>query len=247
MPQIFIGPENFRDGIIVLKGDDFHHLARVRRIKAGESVTVRDHAGKKLVSRVLHIHDSSMELIPLDVSEDAGPVPDLVLCAGLLKGKKMDLVVQKCTEIGVGSIIPFTSRRCVSQPGENEMGKVQRWRKIAAEASKQSMRHSVPDIEEVCPFGPLIKRGRKGLRIIANPGAGRNFRNFLSGEKERGGDGVRDISLIIGPEGGFDPKEIHDAEGEGWVSLNFGFTELRAETASIVLSAVILYEMGGMD
>ena len=241
MPQIFIGPENYRNGVIVIEGDDFHHLSRVRRVRAGSLVRLRDREGRLIEARVSSIAGGYLELLPQEVRDGKTPGRDLTLCMALLKGKKLDLVIQKCTEVGVGRMVPFVSRRTVSQPGEGGAGKVRRWRKIVEEASKQCMRSRVPVLEDIETFSSLLSREREGVRIMASPGAPMDFREFLEEEK---GMPAAGISLMVGPEGGFSPEEIVEARDAGWTDVSFGFNELRAETAGIVLPAVILYEMG---
>ncbi len=230
----------------IIEGQDFRHLTRVRRIKAGDRLDLRDGAGTAMQGRVRDITDSK---ILVEITRESGynnnneSAVEVILCVSVLKGKKFDLVIQKAVEVGVGRILPVISERAIPVLDEKTDKKTERWNRIAEEASKQSMRKFTPVIEEPVPFVELVSSMQEGARIIAHPDRScRSFRDFL---KEEGRS--QQAAVLVGPEGGFSKKEIEYAVKHGWVPLNFGFTALRSETAAVVLPAIIIYEWGDED
>ncbi len=229
----------------MIRGEDYHHLANVKRVRVNDIILLRDATGRRITSRILTVTGSCIEAEEIEAGPETFEPVSVCLCAAVLKGKNFDLVVQKCTEAGVSRIIPFISERVVADPGDKGNRKAERWRKIALEASKQSMRPAVPQVDEVVSFSELIKVKTSGLKIIAHPGAGLDMKDYLRKEIERGAADRPAASLMVGPEGGFSERELSDAASEGWAGINFGFSQLRAETASIILSSIIIYELGG--
>ncbi len=230
----------------VIEGHDYRHLTRVRRIKAGEWLDLRDGTGRSMKGRVRDIADDK---ILVEIALESGydvykeSAVEVVLCVSVLKGKKFDLVIQKAVEVGVSRILPVISERAIPVLDDKTDKKTERWNRIAEEASKQSMRRFAPVIEEPVAFDELVSSLQEGARIIAHPDRScRSFRDFLTqtGRPER-------AAVLVGPEGGFSKKEIENAVKHGWVPLNFGFTALRSETAAVVLPAIIIYEWGDED
>jgi 16S rRNA (uracil1498-N3)-methyltransferase len=243
MPQFFVPPGGISGGRCVLRGDDFNHLVRVRRIKAGDTLQLRDQQGTLYESRVVHVGESSLVAEIIDKKTGPSVSLDLTLCAALLKGKKFDLVIQKATEVGVSRIIPVKSERAVPDLGGREEERLRRWRRIALEASKQCLRRGVPAVEGVRDLNSLVREPFRGLKIIAHPGGkGGGLRSFL-----RGAGTFSEAALLVGPEGGFSPAEAEAARSCGWIDLSVGMTQLRAETAAVVLPAILMYEWSPCD
>ena len=155
----------------------------------------------------------------------------------LPKGDKMEFIVQKAVELGVSRIVPYLSKNCVSRPDKTEK-KVERWRKIAAEAAKQCGRGRLPEVAAVVP--------------VAQAAESETALFFYENERRIGlhdalAGGVRDtVSLMVGPEGGFDPAEAKAAVDAGLQSVSLGTRILRCETAPIAALAAVLYAGGNM-
>jgi len=235
MPQFFIS-EEIIDGRCVLRGDDFHHLIRVRRIRPGERILLREKSGNRIMGRVAEIFDTYLTVDIIDRNENSGNRLSITLCACLLKGKNFDLAIRMAVEIGVDRILPVISSRTI--PGREDRGghRIERWRKIAREASKQSMRSVIAKIENPVDFNEAVGSEYGGAKIIAHI-EGPDFKNVL-----RGYERPMNAAILTGPEGGFTDSELAVAEGNGWVRSRFGFTSLRAETAAVVIPAILVHE-----
>lgn len=238
MPQFFIPSSMLRGNRCRIEGEDYRHLAKVRRIREGDLIRVRIEGGAASVARVVRVGEGSLEAEIVREEPAAAEPVRLVLCAALMKGKKFDLVVQKAAEIGVKRIIPVVTERVIPDLSEKEEKRLERWRRIAREAAKQSLRSDLPAVEGIARFAELAARDLPGMKILAHAGGDRGSLK----ERLRGAEKGTDLNLLVGPEGGFSPKEVGLAERHGWEALHFGFTQLRAETAAIVLPAVLIYE-----
>ena len=172
---------------------------------------------------------------------DTEPKQSITLFMALPKGDKMEFIVQKAVELGVSRIVPYLSKNCVSRPDKTEK-KVERWRKIAAEAAKQCGRGRLPEVAAVVPVAQAIAQAAESETALF----------FYENEKRTGlhdalAGGVRDtVSLMVGPEGGFDPAEAKAAVDAGLQSVSLGTRILRCETAPIAALAAVLYAGGNM-
>lgn len=211
--------------LITLSAEDRKYLFKVLRHSVGDTLCVIDGKGKIYRARILN--KKTLEIL----YEKDFPIEDAfstILCQGLLKGDKMDMVVQKATEIGVKKIIPFVSERCIVRYTR----KIARWRKIAKEATEQSNRISVPEINEVVNFSDLIKQVENGILFWEKAKTSLiQVISELPSEKP--------VFLFIGPEGGFTQQEVELAKKRGIKIASLGRSILRAETASIVSLAIV--------
>lgn len=237
MPQFFVTSSDIADGRCTIRGDDYHHLVGVRRVKPGEIIRLRDEKGTSLTARIGSISADSLEAVITGESAAPDAPVDITLCLCLLKGGSFDLAIEKAVEVGVSRIIPVASERTVPRLADAG-GKTRRWNRKAEEAAKQSLRERVPLVEGVRPFSEVIGLFSGQARVIAHPGAPVSLKEYLRGC----GSGA--VSLLVGPEGGFSPGELAAAADAGWVTAGFGFSQLRAETAAAVLCGIIVYEWG---
>lgn len=238
MPRFFVRSESVSSGTALISGDDFHHITKVRRIREGDLIEVVVENDGVYYASVSRINEQSLEALLGDCIRSAGILPVVKLYISILKGKNFDLAIQKAVEVGVSAIVPLNSSRTIPDISGSEQKKVERWQKIAAEASKQSLRDHIPEVLEPADFSSVLADA-EGTRIIAHPESVISFREVVrfSGIEEP-------VSLMIGPEGGFSPDEISAAHAAGWISLSFGMTCLRAETAAAVIPAIIIQELG---
>lgn len=237
MPQFFVTSSDIVGNRCRIAGDDYRHLASVRRVRPGDEIMLRDELGDELSARVMRVTGGFVEVEITGKSAGAPAPVDLALCMCLLKGKNFDLVIEKAVETGVSRIVPVLSERTVARPSDAD-ARVRRWERKAGEAAKQSLRGARPVIDDICSFGDVIAGERDRTRIIAHPGAPGRLKKILAGRS--GG-----ISLLVGPEGGFSPREVAAAESAGWAAAGFGFSQMRAGTAAVVLCGIIVYEWGG--
>ena len=258
MTRLFLPPEELTSDNVVITGDNARHLALVLRIEAGELIEVLDGNGHKYTCTVSRVHKKEVvaSIINKESYSAESPVA-ITLAQGVARGEKMDLVIQKSTELGVQRIIPVITER--SQVRHTQ--KLERWRKIAASASQQSGRDKIPEILEPVAMKDFLsetvqmqlaknvmrvmpaKAGsqkKEILKIILSESCQeQNLKKILNTEKDS-----KQILLLIGPEGGFSKEEITGAVEIGFMEVSLGPRILRTETAPIAVISIIQYERG---
>lgn len=230
--------------LVRLEGEYYHHMHNVLRYKPGSKVYLTDAAGASWVAEIVAYADQAVELRWLadEVKTSELPIQVTIAC-GLSKGDKLDLIVQKATELGVSSILPFTSRYAVVKWDENKSRKKQeRYQKIAREAAEQSHRQHVPDILPATSLQQLPGVASEythcliAYEEVAKAGEKQEFAKTLArmepGEK---------LLIVFGPEGGLAPEEVEQLEGSGFRSCSLGPRILRAETAPLYALAAVSY------
>lgn len=218
-------------------GDERNHLARALRKKPGDSVHFVDGEGW-IYEGVLIRMKPEVEIEILDRRKDgeAGSA-EVTLVPSLLKGSRLDAVVEKATELGVAGIIPMRSSRTVAGGGEPGGQRLERWRRIALSAMKQSLRARLPRIVPVMSLQEVVDTASSyDLALIASEeerGRGPALASGLVAEARR-------VLLMIGPEGGFAREELDMAREAGMQSVSLGRSRLRADTASIAGLALLM-------
>ena len=232
---------------IAITGGDAHHLAHVMRAQIGDAITVVDAAGQaaEMVVTALTrdaVHLRTQRLLPAE-TEDR----EVVLVQALLKGEKMDFVVQKAAELGAACVCPIVTEHVVVRyDAKKAAAKAARWQKIADEAAKQCGRRSLMAVAPIVSLTEL-------LRDPAYIGAADTATVFCYEQEERqslrtvlGGTEARRVTLIVGAEGGFSPAEAAAVTAAGGQPVSLGHRILRAETASLTALAVTQYELGNL-
>jgi 16S rRNA (uracil1498-N3)-methyltransferase len=246
--RFIVDPKSIHNGHLRIYGDDLKHLRTVLRLGPGDSINVFDGTGKEFEAKLLSV-DKTCALAEITASfqTEAEPEINLTLFQGLLKGEKMDLIIQKGVELGVRSIIPVITDRTVVQVDNNKSEKkALRWSKIAREASKQCRRAMVPHISEPISFDEAIsesKRYEAALLLYENESK-KCLKETL---KCYTINKIKEIALFVGPEGGFTPHEIEKYTNSGFDVAGLGRRILRAETAAISVISIIMYEMGELN
>jgi len=241
MARFFLPTAQMHGSRAVLTGAEFHHLRHVLRLRAGDTITLCDESGGEHRGTVVRLSAASAE-VALTASSAPGPPPfSLTLAQGVLKGRQMDLVVEKATELGVNRIVPFFSAFTVAHPTQERRGeRLARWQRLAQSAAKQSG-NPVPVITPPHSFRDLL---------AAVPGGADKV---LLYEKERGltlqafaraHPALSSLYVVIGPEGGFTVEEVGQARAAGFHSVSLGARVLRAETAGIVAVALCRFLWG---
>lgn len=243
MPKYFTEPENIKDGFIEIFSDEAKHILNVMRMEIGDTLTICDGQSNDYLCR---IYETGKNCLKAKIEEtrksESEPKTKITLYQGLPKSDKMELIIQKCVEIGVCRIVPVITERAVVkiEKGAKEDKKTERWQKIAESAAKQSGRGIIPAVERPMKFKDAIEEAVKnGEAIIPYENEkDRGLKEFVKNSK------AENIGIFIGPEGGFDTKEIEFAVENGVMSVTLGKRILRTETAGIVTSAIVLYELG---
>ena len=231
-----------------IRGGELHHLLRVLRLKPGDAVSVFDGAGRGYKGQVETLtRDEALvsHLTPEDPS--AEPAVSLTLLQSMPHGDRMDFIVEKATELGVGRVIPVVSERSVLKTAGSGWGRLERFRRIAVSSAKQSGRLIVPVIDDPVRFESAVAwtpaGGNVGPagRVVFHPGAGPLEAILQSGRA------LSAVAVLIGPEGGFAPSEIEMAVGAGWGAAGIGSRILRADTAALAALTLVQKALGALD
>jgi len=226
---------------VALAPDDARKVATVLRKRSGDRVQVIDSGGVAYAA-TLEIGDREVHAT-LDEQLDRGDVETalrVTIAQAVPKGQKMDLVVEKATELGAFAIVPVRSARVIGH--DTSPAKVERWRRIARSASQQSGRVRVPEVADVVDWDALLVTFARYDRVyvpweLAAPSP---LRDVF--ERELGD--ARNVLVVIGPEGGFSSGEVERAQRAGAASISLGRRILRTETAALVVLSAILYARG---
>lgn len=240
MPRIFLPDVSFETGSMVIKNEKAKYLSNILRCTAGDSIIIIDDKGSSFSAKIISTTKKEITVKLLNKQDIVVESSlNLTLYQSLLKGVKMDFVVQKATELGVNKIIPVVTER--SQVRETR--KLSRWRKIAEEASKQSGRNIIPVISEPFDFKTLFTNA---FQI-----SGEGILFWEEGEVRISDiidnfDRPSKISIFTGPEGGLSEREVKTATGRGFIIASLGNRILRAETAAITAVSIVQYEFGDL-
>lgn len=241
MARFFVQPQEFKEDFMVLTDENAAH-AKVLRIKEGEQVTVCDGQGREALCIV---SDVSPGLISLVVQEQQASATEAKIRASVYmafsKGDKLEHVIQKATELGAYEIIAFPSARCVSKPDDKSLKKkLERWQKIAESAAEQSGRGRIPEVIALNSYAEALKRAANADTALLFY---ENERAFTLREALRQKP-YTTVSLMTGPEGGFEEKEVAAAMAAGLQVCTLGSRILRCETAPLCALSAVMYDSG---
>jgi 16S rRNA (uracil1498-N3)-methyltransferase len=242
--RFFVLPERIEDKEVVL-AEQAHQIRDVLRLKVGERIIVLDNEGREYEAELTAVGRSEVRGKVVEKREASGePEVRITLYQSLLARDKFEWILQKCTEAGVTSFVPVVTERSVVRDSSIKASRLARWRRIIQEAAEQSHRGRLPELAAPVKFKDALM-GLDGfdMSLVAAPGAGnRSLRVCLGG-----GKGAGSIALFIGPEGGFTEDEVRRLCESGAITFSLGRRILRTETAAVVASSVILYEMGELE
>ena len=244
MPRFFIEKEAIGEQYASITGENARHIARSLRMKTGEELTVSDGEGEEFRCRTVKISDDRVECEILSKSKcESEPGIFVSLYQAMPKSDKLELIVQKSVELGVGEITPIITSRCISRPDEKSFEKkYERLGKIAEEAAMQSGRGRIPKINKALDFKECIDSASgKGETFLLYEKNGVSFKSLL------GGISSGTVSIIIGCEGGFEESEVAYASEKGVKIVNLGKRILRTETAPLCALSVIMYATGNLE
>ena len=241
MTRFFVLPEEMSGDFLVLTGENAEH-AKVLRLKNGEDVLVCDGNGQECLCTVSDVSPGQISLVvqKRQASESEPKVRTSIYMA-FPKADKLEHVIQKATELGAYEIVAFPSSRCVSRPDEKSLKKkLERWQKIAASAAEQSGRGIVPQVVVLGSYQAALKRGAEAdLPILFYENERATTLNMALEEKN-----VATVSLLTGPEGGLDIREVEQAKDAGFRICTLGSRILRCETAPLCALSAVMYATG---
>jgi 16S rRNA (uracil1498-N3)-methyltransferase len=240
--RFFIKNENIHYPYVTLCGPEHSHLSRVARVKPNNKVWLFSEKGVSFLTKVIDISPSQTKLIILEEREEKLPPIKIFLAQALLKSKSMDLVIKKSTELGVMSIIPVITQRTVVRIDARIEKKVERWKKLVIEASKQCGRSLLPEISSPVSLSELMKKEVDAWCLYLSENGGTFLRDIIfscTDLIERGGCMPESVIILIGPEGGWTTGEEEALEKNGYEAVYLGKNILRAETAAICSLAIL--------
>ena len=244
MPRFFT--ENIDQNSGSITGEDAKHIARVLRMKNGQPLTVCDTKGYDYACIIEGITEEQIDMKVLSRSPSVTePNVSVHLYQAMPKADKLELIIQKAVELGVNSITPVMTRRCVSRPDAKSMKKkLERYNRIALEAAKQSGRGIIPQVNPLLELdqalGQMQQSGCPFLTRRSSDLATAPARQLLQSATGK-------IAILIGAEGGFDEDEVERAKVAGCSILSLGKRILRCETAPLAALSIIMYETGNME
>ncbi len=245
MRRFFFDPDEKDGDIALLPAGESRHICRVLRLSKGDAIELLDGRGGVYAAVLIETGKRVRARILGPAVRAAGGRRELVVGQGLLKGSKMDTVVQKCTELGVRRLVPLFSRRSQGRPDETQSRKKQeRYRRIVEAACKQCCRAEPMTVE------PPIDSLEFLMRHSEDPATARLL--FWEEEKQMT---LRDVTLdstcgraviVLGPEGGLAEEEVRCARERGWQIVSLGSLILRAETATLTAVSIVQFLMGNV-
>lgn len=253
MHKFFTPKELINGDVAKIIGDDVKHIYKVLRISEGEKVTLNNCEGIEYLGKVISVSKQEVLIEILEKLEDNNESDiKIYLFQGLPKSQKMDLIVQKGTELGITEFIPTITHR-VDVKLKGEFKKLDRLNRIALEAAKQSKRSIIPKVSEPIEFNAVLERiNSLDLLIVPYENANNFGVKTLINElrKENNIDSIKNIGIFVGPEGGIEEDEIEKLKDKGAYIVTLGKRILRTETAGFVATSLIQYELsdlGGND
>ena len=241
MHRFFLPGDCFKGGTVSIPGKLAHRLRNVLRLGVGDHIIALDNRGWEYEVELGVADGSRVEGAIVNKTLAASePEIRITLYQALLKGSSFELVLQKCTEVGVNGFVPVVCERCVA--GEPAANRLRRWQDIILEAAQQSRRGKIPVLYPLLRFREACGSAGGIALMPWEEEVERGLGDVLKGYA--GAGSAQEVSIFVGPEGGFSAAEVETARGYGIEPVSMGRRILRAETAGLVASSVVLYEFG---
>ena len=250
MHKFFTAKDLIQEDKARILGDDVKHIYKVLRLSEGEKVTLNDCAGSEYLAKISLISKQEVELEileKLDINNESAI--NITLFQGLPKAQKMDLIVQKGTELGIMEFVPIITDR-VDVKLKGEFKKLDRLNRIALEAAKQSKRSIIPKVLDPISFNEVLERIEELDLVLVPYENAENFgvKSLMKKINEENIDlsKIKNIGIFIGPEGGIEEEEIIKLKEKGAYIITLGNRILRTETAGFVAASLIQYELSDL-
>ncbi len=239
--RFMITSRSIREGYASFDGDLFNHMVRVLRMSPGDPLTLVDEKGSEhqgVIDQVAKEWVAVKILMTAHPNDTGSAAPRITICQAIPKGEKVDLILQKGTELGVHDFWLFGGRRSVVHVREDQRAnKLERWNRITAEAARQCGRRTIPAVSWFPTAVEAADGASHELRLLLwEDEHERNLRKTLAGSPP-----PLSVIVAIGPEGGFDPLEVRHFSRHGFQPISLGNRILRTETAAIAITAILQY------
>jgi len=241
--RFFINPADIAGTTAQITGPEAHHLRTVLRLAPGDPITFFDGTGARYQARIERILKDRVTASITAQTQDLPPKVRLHLGQALLKGQKMDLILQKATELGVDAIWPFSSEHGIHRPAKD--AQMERWQRIVLEACKQCDRARPPELHDTREITDLMAHAPPcDTRLIFwEHEARQTLPEVLAAQNTN----CRSVFFLLGPEGGFSKAEVACAQQEGFTPISLGPRILRAETATLAATAILQFTLGNLN
>jgi len=239
--RLFVAEPVAPDRRLRIEGETAHYIGRVLRLREGDDVVLFDGSGTEFPATVISIRKHVAELLPGQGSKrDVESPLGIQLIQGISRGERMDLVVQKATELGVWRITPvLTAHSVVRLDAERSARRHEHWSRIARSACEQCGRNRLPVIDEAQPLADVLQKpGPATLKLMLHPGPGTDLASLAPPDA---------VAVLIGPEGGLSDDERRLAKAAGFASLRLGPRILRTETATLAALAILQARWGDLQ
>ncbi len=235
MQNIYTHKKNFTGSTVTLTGDEHHHATRSCRVKIGEVICVTDGCGKRVEARIISIDSHSLTAeVGRDISGAGEPACEITVALSMIKPSRFEIAIEKCTELGAVRFVPLITERCTVKPGGVRLDRL---RKIACEAARQSGRSLIPEIIPPVDIMEYFSYGESYILVAAASAT-------MSMEKAlKSITGRQAFTLAIGPEGDFTGGELKHLTACGAVLFSLGGLTLITETAAITATALAVNTM----
>lgn len=246
MHKFFVHKDNIIDNKAYIKDDDVKHIYKVLRLQVGDSVNINNCDGEEFLGEIEEINKKVVVvncIQKLEINNESKI--EIHLFQGMPKSNKMDLIVQKSTELGVREITPVITERVVSKNESNESKKIDRWSRIALEACKQSKRSLITKINNSLKFDEMLEYLRN-MDLIVVPYENKDNYGIKKMISTINKSSIRKVGIVIGPEGGFEEEEIEMLNNIGAHIITLGPRILRTETAGFVCVSLLMYELSDL-
>lgn len=237
---------NFQDKIAKITGEDVNHIKNVLRCKIGEQVEICNKQNSKAyLCEISSIKENIETVILQELESNKESCLHINIVQGLPKSDKMELIIQKGTELGVKEFTPLALKRCVVKiDSKDEAKKIARWQKQSEVAAKQCGRDIIPKVNGIYNINTIIDLLKNyDLILVAYEN---EKQNSLKNEIQKLNKSNLKIAIIIGPEGGLEQEEVNKLKENGAKVITLGNRILRTETVAIVVSSILMYELGNL-
>ncbi|RKQ37831.1 16S rRNA (uracil(1498)-N(3))-methyltransferase [Oceanobacillus halophilus] len=250
MQRYFIPASSWNENKVVIQGNDIHHITRVMRFVSGDKIICNSDTGEAALCEIIEIdHEQVVAEVLKWLDEDVELPIKVAIAQGIPKGDKLDLVLQKGTELGAQGFIPFQSKRSVVVwDNKKAEKKLKRFSKIVKEASEQSHRNKIPEVKQPMTINQLIQESlHYDMKIFAyeEEAKVKDYRTFGSILNQI--DFGQKLLICVGPEGGFSSEEVNELKSNGFHAIRLGPRILRTETAALYALAAISYHFEEME
>jgi 16S rRNA (uracil1498-N3)-methyltransferase len=246
MRNFFLGANTVDGDTVTVTGELYRHMARVLRLKEGSEVSLTDDQGRRYSGVIEEVAAKTLTVRVVPEATGSEPEPEeggvrITLYQGLPKGEKLDLILQKCTELGVAEVVTFDAERSVVKlKGEKTAARLARYQKIVQEAARQSGRRTAPAVAIGGSLESLLAECRHTVKLMLWEG---EQRTTLRDALESFAD-PESVAVVVGPEGGLSEREVEQAVASGFIPVTLGKRILRTETAGLAIVSILQFHWG---